>query len=350
MKTLTFVGCGMMASALSIPAHDNGHKIRLVGTHIDKDIVEEGKKSQYHITLKRQLANDTEFYYIEELEEALEGADAVICGVSSFGVDWFLEEVYPKIDPEIPVLSVTKGMINREDGTLITYPEYWMEKLEEKGIKREINAVGGPCTSYELADKHQSLVGYCGNRVEELKMFREIFGTDYYHISLSTDIRAVELAVALKNAYALAVSLAVGIAEVEEGKEGVNHYNPQAALFTQASREMGELLEVYNGDRNQLELGIGDLYVTIYGGRTRRIGTLLGRGMSFDDAMETLKGVTLESVVIAKRMGESINTLAESGKINKDHFPLLMHVYDLIENDKKVDIPWEKFNIDDFEN
>lgn len=350
MKTLTFVGCGMMASALSIPARDNGHEIRLVGTELDKDIVREGKETQYHNTLKRQLDHETKFYYIEELEEALEGADAVICGVSSFGVDWFLEEVYPKIDPKVPVLSVTKGMINNEDGSLITYPEYWMNKLAEKGIKREINAVGGPCTSYELADRHHSLVGYCGNNIEELKMFREIFATDYYHISLSTDIRAVELSVALKNAYALAVSLAVGIAEVEEGKEGVNHYNPQAALFTQASREMGDLLEYYNKDRNQLELGIGDLYVTIYGGRTRRIGTLLGRGMSFDDAMETLKGVTLESVVIATRMGESINKLAADNKIDKDKFPLLMHVYDLIANGKKINIPWDKFNTEDFNN
>lgn len=350
MKTITFIGCGMMASALSIPAYDNGHEIRLVGTHLDRDIVKEGKETQYHKTLKRQLSHDTKFYYFEELDEALNGADAVICGVSSFGVDWFLENVFPKIDPSIPVLSVTKGMINNKDGSLITYPEYWIQKLEEKGIRREINAVGGPCTSYELADRHHSLVCYCGNNIEQLKMFKKIFETDYYHISLSTDIRAVELSVALKNAYALAVSLAVGIAEVEEGKEGINHYNPQAALFTQASREMGELLKFYNGDRNQLELGIGDLYVTIYGGRTRRIGTLLGRGMSFDDSMEILKGVTLESIVISKRMGESITKLSKDGKIKIDSFPLLMHVYELIANNKKVNIPWAKFNKEDFKN
>ncbi len=280
----------------------------------------------------------------------LNGVEAVICVVSSFGVDWFLEKVFPKIDLSIPVLLVTKGMINNKDGSLITYPEYLIQKLEEKGIRKEINVVGNPCISYELADIHHSLVCYCGNNAEELKIFKEIFEMDYYHISLSTDIRAVELSVDLKNAYDLAVYLAVEIAEVEEGKEGINHYNPQAALFTEVSREMGELLTFYNWDKNQLELGIGDLYVTIYGGRTRRIGTLLGRGISFDESMEILKGVTLESIVISKRMRESITKLSDDGKIKIDNFPLLMHVYELIANSKKVNIPWDKFNKQDFEN
>lgn len=38
MKTITLIGCGMMTSALSIPAYDNGHEIRLIGTHLDRDI------------------------------------------------------------------------------------------------------------------------------------------------------------------------------------------------------------------------------------------------------------------------------------------------------------------------
>lgn len=346
MKTLVFIGSGMMASAMSIPANENGHEIRLVGSPLDDEIVEEGKKSAYHITLKRQLPKNTKFYYLSELDEALDGADAVICGVSSFGVDWFLEEIFPKLDEDMPIISVTKGMIADEDGKLLSYPEYWNKKLEEKGLKREICAVGGPCTSYELADHDDSLVCYCGENIETVEFFKELFETDYYHISTSTDVRAVELAVALKNAYALAVTLAVGLAEKREGI-GTVHYNSQAALFTQSVREMTKLLEFINGSDNQIELGVGDLYVTVFGGRTRKIGTLLGRGLSFDEAMEELKGVTLESVVITKRMGEAMTKLADEGKFDKEELPLLMHIYDIIENGAKVDIPWKKFNTKD---
>lgn len=343
---ITFIGAGMMASAMSIPANENGHEIRLVGTHLDKEIIKEGKKSAYHINLKRQLPKNTKFYYLEEAYEALQGADAIVCGVSSFGVDWILDNFLKKIDPKLPIISVTKGMINNEDGSLLTYPEYWEKKLRENGISRDICAVGGPCTSYELADHDPSLVYYCGKNKAHLKLFRKLFETDYYNISISTDVRGVELSVALKNAYALAVTLAVGMSEKKDG-EGVVHYNSQAALFTQATKEMKKLLHYYNSSIEKLELGVGDLYVTVFGGRTRKIGTLLGKGYNFEDAMEVLKGVTLESVVISKRMGESLNILDQNKKIEKNEFPLLMHVYDLIENGYKVNIPWKKFNEED---
>ena len=32
---------------------------------------------------------------LEELEEALEGADLILGGVSSFGLDWFCDEILP---------------------------------------------------------------------------------------------------------------------------------------------------------------------------------------------------------------------------------------------------------------
>jgi glycerol-3-phosphate dehydrogenase (NAD(P)+) len=167
-------------------------------------------------------------------------------------------------------------------------------------------------------------------------------GTDYYHISLSTDIIGVECAVAMKNAYALAVSLAVGLAEKKDG-EGVQHYNSQAALFGQSVKEMRDLLKIVGGADENIMYGAGDLYVTIFGGRSRRIGTLLGRGLSFDDAMAELAGVTLESVVIAKRTAQAVYKLIERGIAAKEQFPLLMHVDEIISQDQPVDVPYKAF-------
>ena len=71
MKKLVFIGSGMMASAMSIPANENGHEIRLVGSPLDDDIIREGKETDYHNTLKRQLNKNTKFYYLSELDDAL---------------------------------------------------------------------------------------------------------------------------------------------------------------------------------------------------------------------------------------------------------------------------------------
>ncbi|MBC3796832.1 glycerol-3-phosphate dehydrogenase [Acetobacterium tundrae] len=347
MSIITFVGAGQMASALSFPATENGHEVRLVGTHLDREIIETAEASGFHPTLKRQLPNEgIKYYQIEDVELALDGTNAVLCGVSSFGVDWFCEKILPLIPDSVPLLLVTKGMIALADGFMITYPDYFISKLPD-GKKLSINAIGGPCTSYELADKDHSAVAFCGTDIEILRRFKKLFETSYYHISLSTDVVGVECAVALKNAYALGVSLAVGLAIGTDGS-GKEHYNSQAALFGQSVKEMKHLLEIINGGAENIIYGAGDLYVTIFGGRTRKIGTLLGRGFSFEKAMGELEGITLESIVIATRTACCVRRLAKRGMLQLSDFPLLMHVDNIINNGAAVDIPWTSFETEKY--
>ena len=115
-KVIAIIGSGMMGSALAFPAAENGHEVRLVGTHLDRDIIDECRRSNKHPKFDRAFPVGVKYYQIEEYREAVAGADFVIGGVSSFGVDWFLNEILVNLDPRLPVLSVTKGLINLEDG------------------------------------------------------------------------------------------------------------------------------------------------------------------------------------------------------------------------------------------
>ncbi|MDF2881588.1 MAG: hypothetical protein K0R54_2145 [Clostridiaceae bacterium] len=347
MSIITVIGAGQMASALSFPATENNNRVRLVGTPLDRNVIDTAKATGFHPTLKRQLPKTgIEYYQIEDVEKALHGADVVLCGVSSFGVDWFADNILPIIPENIPILSVTKGMIDEEDGKMITYPHYFQSKLPA-GKKLSINAIGGPCTSYELADKDNSAVAFCGDDINILRMLKSLFETSYYHVSLSTDVVGVECAVAMKNAYALGVSLSVGLAIGPDGT-GKEHYNSQAALFGQSVKEMKNILKLAGGGEENVIYSAGDLYVTIFGGRTRKIGTLLGQGFSFDQAMEKLQGVTLESIVIATRTARCMRRLAERGLVDLADFPLLMHVDDIINSGAAVDIPWKAFETEKF--
>ncbi len=341
MSIITYVGAGMMASALTFPAVANGHEVRLVGTPLDRDIIRTASQTGYHPTLKRQLPGGIRYYQIEDLQTALDGADAMIGGVSSFGVDWFCDTVLPIIPEDLPLLSVTKGMMDSPTGELVPYPALYAQRLG--GARRNLNAVGGPCTSYELADRDPSHVCFCGADIDTLRFLKGLLQTDYYRISLSTDMVGVECAVAMKNAYALAVTLAVGLSERIEGEGGVQHYNSQAALFGQSVREMRRLLALCGGGDENIVWGAGDLYVTVFGGRTRKIGTLLGRGLPFEEAMRTLSGVTLESVVIATRTARAVRALIERGRATAGDFPLLLHVDDIINHGAPVEVPWGAF-------
>ena len=342
MSVITFVCAGQMNSAITFPAFENGHEIRLVGSPLDVDIINGLKENNYHITLKRTLHDGIKYYQFEQLEEALQGADLVVGGVSSFGVDWFCDVILPVLDEKVPLITVTKGMIDLEDGTLLPYPTLFAQRQPE-GKNINFNAIGGPCTSYELADHDDSHVCFCGYDMETLKFIKSLLETSYYHISLSTDVLGVETAVALKNGYALGIALAVGLAEKRDGKIGAIHYNSQAALFGQGYKEMKKILAAVGGGEENMVHGAGDLYVTVYGGRTRLIGTLLGRGYTMKEALDELKGVTLESIVIATRTARAIKKLSERGVLNEEDFPLLMHIDEIINQDKPVNIPWKKF-------
>jgi glycerol-3-phosphate dehydrogenase (NAD(P)+) len=90
-------------------------------------------------------------------------------------------------------------------------------------------------------------------------------------------------------------------------------------------------------------VGYGDLYVTVYGGRTRLVGILLGRGLNIEEAKEELNGVTLESLVVAERVARAIKVAASKGVLDAKDFPLLMHVDEIICAKKEVNLPWEDF-------
>jgi len=344
MAIVTIIGAGMMGSALAFPARENGNEVRIVGTHLDREIIETSIKTNQHPKFNRAFPEGISFFQIEDMENAIEGSDLIIGGVSSFGVEWFGDFVLPKIPSDIPVLSVTKGLIDTPEGKLITYPEHWEAKMEKIGKKLSINAIGGPCTSYELVFHDQTEVAFCGRDMEILKKLKAIMATDYYHISLSTDVVGIESAVALKNGYALGIALTIGLIQKEHGVDCDLHFNSQAAVFGQGAREMMKLLEYQGaGDVNNIVVGVGDLYVTVYGGRTRLVGILLGRGLNIDDAKAELNGVTLESLVVAERVARAIKVAVANGKLNAEDFPLLLHVNDIICEKKEVNIPWEKF-------
>ena len=70
MSVITFVCAGQMNSAITFPAFENGHEVRLVGSPLDRDIIDGLKKDNFHITLKRTLHDGIKYYQIEELEAA----------------------------------------------------------------------------------------------------------------------------------------------------------------------------------------------------------------------------------------------------------------------------------------
>lgn len=336
MAIITIVGAGMMGSAMAFPASDKGNEVHIVGTEHSHATIDALKAGQEHPGLKRKLPQCVQVHSFEEGKPFIRQADLVINGVSSPGLPWFEQSVLPLVSDGKPVLFLAKGLEDH-DGTLIPYPVMCTRRLEPK---RRISFLGatGPCISAELADRHDTLTCYCGPKREVLEYVKSLLDAPYYHISLSDDMVGMEFAAALKNAYGLGVSLAQGRAHARRDNEG---HNSAAALFLQSCREARRIIRLYGGGSEAFDCFAGDLYVTVFAGRTRLLGSLLGQGIPYRKAKETLKGVTLESVVAATTVAKA---LRERGDIDPSEFPLLRLIDDMIRHDAKARIPWNAFD------
>lgn len=339
MSIITIVGAGMMGSAMCFPASDNGHVIRLVGTPYDHDVIQRIKQDNFHPRLGKPLPPGVTAYFYEELDSALENCNLLISGVPSFGIDWFAENVLSRIPDSLVVLSVTKGLEDEPDGTLLPISRAYNERKLAPGRKLSINSIGGPCISQELCNRLHTSVALCGEDSDTLYWIKSLLITTYYHIQPTLDVVGIETAVAMKNAYAVGVSLAIGLAEAQ----GTTLSNPQASLFGQAVREMLRLVHLLGGQTDSVIYATSDLYVTINSGRNRKLGDALGQGMSFKEALEKFPGTTFESIPIITRAARALRRRHQLGTANFNKFPLLRHLDEIINQGAPVNIPWNEF-------
>ena len=86
MTRVAILGTGQTCTALSVPLADNGHDVRLVGTHLDREIIDSIKTSRVHPDLGDELPTSVKAYQLEEAPEAFAGAAIELSGVNSFGV------------------------------------------------------------------------------------------------------------------------------------------------------------------------------------------------------------------------------------------------------------------------
>jgi glycerol-3-phosphate dehydrogenase (NAD(P)+) len=347
-KKAAIVGAGVMGSAMTWPLSDNGYEVSLIGTHLDGEIIQSCKDSGFHPRLRRQLPDQVAPYFIEEIETALNGVDFIVSGVSSAGARWIGQTIGPIIKPESKVITITKGLELSNNGELIILPEVMRGEFPleiRDGVS--IAAVGGPCIAGELAGRRQSCVYFGCREIETARFFADIFRTDYYHIFTTNDIVGLEIAVALKNAYALGVGLANGLLKKQNGPDraGAYMHNMGAALFAQACIEIKIVLECMqaNSDFAFSLPGAGDLFVTSQAGRSVTLGRLLGEGKSYTQALEELAGKTLESAMVIKKMGKAIPMMEKNGMINSDDLPFMRLLVNLILHENPLEIHFDHF-------
>ncbi|MBA3614747.1 MAG: glycerol-3-phosphate dehydrogenase, partial [Rubrobacteraceae bacterium] len=204
MTTVSVLGSGIMATALAFPLSDNGHDVRLIGTHLDREIIDSIKERGVHPGLDLEVPQAASAFQLEEAEEAFDGADVVMSGVNSFGVRWAGEQLSSLLEPGMHVLSIAKGMEATEGGDLRILPEVLAGEVPE-GLREQVSwsAIAGPSIAGEVAVRRDTCVVFAGRDAGVLEEMSGLFRTPNYHVWTSTDFVGVEVCAAAKNCYAL---------------------------------------------------------------------------------------------------------------------------------------------------
>ena len=293
IRTAAVVGTTAWGTMLAVLLARNGVRTTLLARDGDEAARIEGDRGN-----ARRLP-DVEFP--PELEASadparLAGAQLVCFVVPSQTMAANARAVAATIPGDAVVVSGSKG-IEHDTGRRMT------EVLADALPGRPTAALSGPNLSREVASGLPGTT-VIASRDAPLDVVRAAFHGPMLRVYTSRDVVGVEFGGALKNIVAIAAGIVDGFGYGD---------NAKGAIITRGLAEISRLGVALGADPLTFQglAGVGDLIATSYGplSRNRRLGELLARGRTLDEALgeigETAEGATTTPAALrlAARVG-----------------------------------------------
>lgn len=286
---VAIVGNGAWGSALAVVCARRGHSVRIWGVP------------------SRPGEAQT-------LEEALGGAEMVLLVVPSHAMREVCALARPLLAPGALLVSATKGI--EEDSDL-----RMSEIVADVTGRAEVAVISGPSFAAEVARGAPTAV-VCAAAAERLaRAVQEALNDVSFRIYTSPDVAGVELGGSLKNVMAVAAGGCAGL--------GLGD-NARAALITRGIIELSRVGTALGGSAQTFFglSGLGDLILTCSSSQSRnyQVGEALGRGLSLQQALASLKGIA-EGV----RTARSVHQMLERKNLDA---PILRAVHSVLHEGK----------------
>lgn len=301
---IAVVGSGSWGTALAAIGVRSGSNVSIWGRSdaVSREINKKHTNQKYlpDVVLPKKL------HAALQMEDALDGADAVMIVVPSHSIRSVARQVAEHADPCAAIAICAKG-IESETGLLMT------QVAEEELGDRPIGVVSGPTFARESALNYPTAatVAFPFRHADRLSphaspaaRFAVSLSTEAFRAYVSDDTVGVEVGGAVKNVIAIACGMMTGAGFGE---------NTRAALITRGLDEMKVLAESLGGRRETVTglSGIGDLCLTCSSATSRNmaLGHQLGSGVSreacFDGHPVVVEGeFNAKSVTdLARRVG-----------------------------------------------
>lgn len=213
----------------------------------------------------------------DDLNGVVRGADIILMAVPSAYLKSFLEPLTESLQDKF-IISAIKGIVPGDYKTVV---EYLHDRYELS--YRQIGLITGPTHAEEVSRERLSYLTVVCTDADNARLIGQKLATPYIRLTYSADLYGTEYAAILKNIYALAAGMAIGLGYGD---------NFLAVLISNCAAEMTRFLEEsYPYERNtQASAYLGDLLVTCYSihSRNRRLGLMIGRGNSVRTALHEM--------------------------------------------------------------
>ena len=311
MKKIAIIGSGSWGCALAIHSANLGNEIKIWSfSEEEANIINNEKKCKFlpETKMPENICCST------NIEEVVTGADIILHVTPSKFVRETIKKYKMYVKDQILAVC-SKGF---EADTLYTLSEI----VEEEMPNVKYGIFCGPSHAEEVSIQIPTAIVIASKNNEVLHTIQDTFMDEHLRIYTSTDVKGVELGVALKNIIAFCAGIAV------EQKLGDNTL---AALITRGLKEITNLGVAMGANKETFYglTGLGDLIVTCLSehSRNRRAGRCIGRGLTLEETKKEI-GMTIESVDnidVAHALAEKYNV----------EMPIVNAVYDVLYNGLK---------------
>ncbi|MGH0148515.1 UNVERIFIED_CONTAM: hypothetical protein FKN15_013165 [Acipenser sinensis] len=198
---------------------------------------------------------------VPDVAEASTGADILVFVVPHQFISKLCDQIKPKIKPETFGISLIKGVDEGPDGLKL------ISNIIQEKLEIEVSVLMGANIASEVADEKfcETTIG-CRN-VQHGQIFKELFQTPNFRITVVEECDTVELCGALKNIVAVGAGFCDGLGLGDNTKAAVIRLGLMemvafAKLFCKGTVTSVTFLE---------SCGVADLITTCYGGRNRKV-------------------------------------------------------------------------------
>ena len=262
---ITVIGAGSWGTAVSWMLSGKGHQVRVWSR--EAEIAEGINVEHRNPVYLPDVVLDPSVYASHDMEEALQGAEAVVMVTPSIGVRSSAEAMKPFLAGDTPVVILSKG-VEGETNMLMT------EVLEDVfGNRGRIAGLSGPNHAEEVSRGVPSATVVAAYEPKIGELFQDVFMTPFFRVYTNPDVIGVELAGASKNIVAIGAGISDGLGYGD---------NTKATLMTRGLAEMSRLgAKVGANPLTYMGLaGMGDLIATCTSrhSRNRNLGEMIAKG------------------------------------------------------------------------